>query len=698
MENDGLMVDGALMLYGVIGFDDEEGFTAAQVRRALASVGGADITVRVNSPGGVVMEGAAILAALQQHPGKVTAVIEGVAASAASLLVMGADTIQIAPAAMMMIHDPSMITIGTAQDHRQSATALEAMAGTYAAAYAARSGQSVETVRQMMRDETWMTADEAVALGFGDEVLEPARDAEPVAFAWHEFKNAPDGLARRAQKEDWPGWAVHNRATAPKSQEADMSSDTKKAAPAATEPAEATMQATEAPAVKPEPQPTMKSDPAAQAAQMREDARRAVVQRFGAKMTAADVEAIVADCRDPADALMRAAEKAVEAMMQGAGPETRESIRVTDDEDERRAEAIIGALGSTMFGKPLEGAAHDYRGLTMRSLAMELAPQKGLRFTDIERVKAGMSARGALMKGAAHSTSDFTYITGEVMNRALRDAYASRPGTWRSISRGRTATDFRTLYSVQAGVDVEMRKVLENGEYQQTVLSDEAESLRVERYGRSVLLTFEAVINDDLGAFARLPQDFARGALNLESRVAWAIINANANLSDGVALFATAATRKNLASSGGVISATTVGAGRKAMWEQRPKGAKASGDDFISAVPDLLVVPPALELAALQFVTATIPDQDGNTNPFKASLRPLVEPRLGAAVTGGSNTAWYLFDSSLPVLEHAFLQGYEAPMVQAMDETDPRGVKMVAEHIFGAAAVEFRGSYKNPGA
>lgn len=703
-DDDELIVGGELVLSGYVGDDYwGDGFTYAGVVRALATLGAGPVTVRLNSGGGIATDGQAIYAALKGHPGRVTIRIEGVAASAASLIAMAGDEVVMSLGAMMMIHDPSGIVWGTAEDHQKSADMLDKLADNYAAVYAGRCGKSPDEVREMMRAEVWLTAAEAVEQGFADRVEEDAEAGlkAVAAFDFKVYAHAPRELVRMSEEK---GWTFQpEKRTAPVHHKENVMPDDPKPvakAPAAPVPASPQAQA-----------PTM-SAAEISAATAKAAADAVAVER----QRAAGIREIVAKAKIPVEArakleaelidegatLDKARERVIDAWASCGDPvedsAPRPTARIVSDADQRRLDAMAGALGATLFGGALEGAAAEYRGLTLKKLAMHLSGGSRFGVSDHEAVRAGMRARGVLMAGGMHSTSDFTYLTTEVMNRQLRAAYAARPGSWRRISRQRTATDFRTLYSVQAGADVEMRKVKENGEYESTVLSDTGESYRVERYGREVHITFESIVNDDLGAFTRLPQDFVRGCLNLESRIAWGIITANAAMSDGTALFATAAARKNLAGSGGAISPTTVGAARKAMWEQRPHGAKATGDDFISAVPDLLVVPPALDLPANQFVTATTPATDGNTNPYKATLEPIIEPRIGGAVSGGSDAAWYLFDSSMPVLEHAFLQGYEAPMVTAEDHVSPKGVTLTAEHIFGAGAVEFRGAYKNPGA
>jgi ATP-dependent protease ClpP protease subunit len=122
-----------------------------------------------------------MLAEMQRYPGRVVVLIEGIAASAASLVAMGGDEILIDAAAVLMIHNPASLTIGTAAEHRASADTLDKLAGTYGAAYAARTGNRVVDVLEWMAAETWLTAEEAVALGFADRVIGQPDTAKPRA-------------------------------------------------------------------------------------------------------------------------------------------------------------------------------------------------------------------------------------------------------------------------------------------------------------------------------------------------------------------------------------------------------------------------------------------------------------------------------------------------------------------------------------
>lgn len=200
-----VLIDGEIVLHGTVGsglfFD---GFSSNDVIEALARVGrDADITVRINSGGGIATEGSAIYSALRAHRGNVLTVVEGVAASAASLIAMAGDKVAMQLGAVMMIHDPSGFTAGTAKDHSKSVETLEAIAESMAQIYAEKSGKTVEEARQDMLDETWLTADEAVAAGYADEIDIELPEAPPTAFNYRLYQHAPEAFVAMADANGW---------------------------------------------------------------------------------------------------------------------------------------------------------------------------------------------------------------------------------------------------------------------------------------------------------------------------------------------------------------------------------------------------------------------------------------------------------------------------------------------------------------
>ena len=162
--------------------------------KALGPV--AELTVRINSPGGSVFDGVAIYNALKRHQAKVTVWIDGIAASIASMIAMAGDEVVMPENAMLVLHDPSGLVAGTAADMRATADALDKMAAAMVAAYRDKSGAGDAEIEALMATETWLSAEEAVELGLADRVEAPVRMA--AHFDLSHFRNAPPQLAALA--------------------------------------------------------------------------------------------------------------------------------------------------------------------------------------------------------------------------------------------------------------------------------------------------------------------------------------------------------------------------------------------------------------------------------------------------------------------------------------------------------------------
>jgi ATP-dependent protease ClpP protease subunit len=175
---------------------DEIGAYGVSAKSFLAELGalpGDDpLTLRLNSPGGSVFDAVAIYNALKRHAGPVSVWIDGIAASAASYVAMAGDEVVMPENAFLMIHDPSGVVFGTADEMRAMAEALDKIKGSLVAGYAAKSGGPEDDIAALMAKETWLDAAEAVELGFADRLAEPVRIA--ARFDVGQFRNAPPGL------------------------------------------------------------------------------------------------------------------------------------------------------------------------------------------------------------------------------------------------------------------------------------------------------------------------------------------------------------------------------------------------------------------------------------------------------------------------------------------------------------------------
>lgn len=178
--------DNSISIFDVIGADYwGEGVTASRIAGALRSLNGADVTVNINSPGGDMFEGLAIYNLLREYDGKVTVKVLGLAASAASIIAMAGDEVQIGRGAFLMIHNCWVCAMGNRHDLAQIATDMAPFDKAMSDIYQARSGLDAATVDKMMDGETYIGGSEAVEKGFADSLLsadEIADDDEsPVA-------------------------------------------------------------------------------------------------------------------------------------------------------------------------------------------------------------------------------------------------------------------------------------------------------------------------------------------------------------------------------------------------------------------------------------------------------------------------------------------------------------------------------------
>ena len=137
-----------------------------------------DVTVWINSPGGNVFAAAEIYTMLKDYAGKVTVKVASLAASAASVVAMAGDTVQMSPTALLMLHDPSTVAMGNTRDMEKAIAALNEVKEAIVNAYAAKSGLRRGRIADLMSEETWLNAKKAVELGFADEVLYDGRKPE----------------------------------------------------------------------------------------------------------------------------------------------------------------------------------------------------------------------------------------------------------------------------------------------------------------------------------------------------------------------------------------------------------------------------------------------------------------------------------------------------------------------------------------
>jgi len=187
-----------ILFYDEIGFF---GIRASDFVRELKAVEAKTIRLRINSPGGDLIEAVAIYNELRAHPARVVTQIDALAASAASLVALAGDEVRMAENALFMIHEPFGLTVGTAEEHRATADLLDKVSeATLVPAYVAATGRREPTIRAWMHEETWFTADEAAEAGFVDEVIDPSDARASIDTERFKFRHLPAALADGARE------------------------------------------------------------------------------------------------------------------------------------------------------------------------------------------------------------------------------------------------------------------------------------------------------------------------------------------------------------------------------------------------------------------------------------------------------------------------------------------------------------------
>lgn len=199
---------GLITIYDGIGEQwDGSGTTSRRIGAALRSIGERDVVISLNSPGGDFFEGIAIYNLLREHKGKVTVKVVGLAASAASVIAMAADRLEIARAGFLMIHNAWSIVMGNRHDLADAIAVLEPFDATMADVYSARSGMDAKKIAKLMDDESWIGGSEAVemkladALLPADEIQTPEETKASSALRRVDIALAKQGITRSERRE-----------------------------------------------------------------------------------------------------------------------------------------------------------------------------------------------------------------------------------------------------------------------------------------------------------------------------------------------------------------------------------------------------------------------------------------------------------------------------------------------------------------
>ena len=323
----------------------------------------------------------------------------------------------------------------------------------------------------------------------------------------------------------------------------------------------------------------------------------------------------------------------------------------------------------------------------------------------------------------AMTTSDFPNLFGDVLDRQVLAAYKATEPVWKAYTKQSTIRDFKDSYRFAiTGGDGMLPRVAEKGEYLASDREEAKYTLKLLKYGRQFDISWETLVNDDLGALKDTPERFARAAIRTEhTLVARSFANltmAGAVHTVGGNLFSTNAAELN--ETAGALTIGFLEQGLETM-----AGRTDAAGEPIAVRAKFLVVPPALELTARQILTSSEKRYTGgaagtawptsNVLP-QYGLQLIVDPYLPAAATlnltgASANTQWYLFadPKELAALEFAHLSGHERPEIcmKASDKVTVGGgaigpmsgdfatdnILYRVRFVFGGGRLDWRAAY-----
>ena len=402
-------------------------------------------------------------------------------------------------------------------------------------------------------------------------------------------------------------------------------------------------------------------------------------------------------CLDDGDCDVESArEQLLVALGKDSTPaQTADGMRVQSGEDGidkfvRGAGIALAQRAGTITDEERKGYDNSFAGFSLVEMARHALA--------LSNVNTGQMSRMELV-GRAFTSSDFPLILANQANKSMLKGYEEAPETWNVWAQTGNLSDFKQASRVNLSTFNDLDLVSEDGEYKYGSFSENGENITLATYGKLFAISRQAIINDDLGMFTRIPAAMGRAASRTVGNLAYGVITSNPLMADGVALFAGTAigtTHGNLNIGGAAaISAASVGTARTAMGRQTDSASNAVG---LNIRPSYFLVPLALEDTANVLMSSeTNPAQTNSRvpNPVRNLATVVADPRLDA----NSTTAWYLAaGQQFDTIEVAFLDGNQAPTLEQQAGWSIDGTEFKVRIDVAAAPMDFRTWQRNDGA
>lgn len=650
-----------LIMYGDVGWD----FSAKQIATDLRAMGKiTQLKAYIQSGGGDVMDGMAIYNILARWPCQKSICIESVAASMASVICMAFDTVIMPSNAFLMIHSNWGGAVGTAEDLREYADLLDKWRSSMGKAYQDKAAGKLsdEQLAQFFKEDTWLTAQEAVGLGLADEVIEPMQMAASIDFKrLKDFNNMPKAMQILLQQQGNVG---------------------------ATQTAATTTQTTTAPAAAVTTTTHVVAQPDAatiQAAAIAFNTQRmtGINAAFAAFPQLADLKN---ECL--ADANINA-EIAKDRILAKLGENTTPAAPMPN-------RTIIHSGNGNIVGDSIRAhlmaragyekaeASNGYTSYNLKELARASLGDRGIGM-------AGLNQMQMVALAFTHSSSDFGNILLDVANKSVLKGWTAAQESFERFTRKGQLSDFKVSKRVGLEEFGSLRKVREGAEYKYITLGDTGADIALATYGEIFSITRQCIINDDMTVLTTIPEKMGAAAKATIGDLVFAILTGNPLMADGKNLFH--ADHKNLGS--GVPSAESLAVLAELMESQTTGGKNPRA---LNIMPEFVLCPPNLKRTLTQIIkSSSVKGADinaGIANPMQDFAEVISESRLKLV----SDKAYYLAaGQGNDTIEVAYLDGIDTPYIEQQQGFTVDGVATKVRIDAGVAPLDYRGLVKSTG-
>jgi|GEM_PF-2976843 len=670
----------ALHIFGEIGWE----VTAAEFIQQLEALGDVEtIEVEVGSVGGNVWEGLAIYNALITHKAKISMLVTSLAASMASVIVQAAapGELRMMQSSMQMIHNPATGVWGDQHDHEKAAEALGKIREALVGAYMRRFTGTEEELITMLDQETWLTAEDCVANGLADEVVDV--ELEIAACLTTEaitkvYDNAPkeflaliEGSAPEGQDED-------NAASAVRMQLVHDTIAKHKQSAAADDNSQDDLDMTE------------EEKAAAAKAERQVEAKRQSDIRAAFKLHNINgtMDVLMESCIADIDcAIADVNAKILAELGKGSLPAGGAAHVVEDSIDNFRAG--VGEAIEMRMGVKKVDHSNEFVSTSLIEMCKRSATMRGIDIAGLNRDK--------IVAVGLQPGSDFPGILENIVGKEVLRGYQETPEIYSTLARIGTLPDFKASSRTGLGAAPSLPANSELQEVETITVADRKQSIQLATYAARIGLSRQAIINDDLGEFSRMIMKVGQAARRTVGDQFANVFTQHADgqlLDEGAARIFDAA-RTNTGT-GGVPTTASFAQMRTLMMTQSDVGGNATN---LNINPRYILCPVALEgqcqvvaqseKEVLAAKTATTP------NTERGRWEILMDSRLDTA-----NAARYyaLGDPNVyDTIEVAFLDGLDEPQIQEVDIYDPMGVYWVGWIDCVAQALDFRAMAINDG-